>query len=84
MIVSDASWPFSVHSCVSFNLEQWYMCKKDRPQNASESMEEGEDLMSTTFDSNQSKNILFFLNVHIILKQLPTKRYFVCYSFTFY
>lgn len=61
MIVSDASWPFSVHLCVSFNLEQWYMCKKDRPQNASESMEEGEDLMSTTFDSNQSKNIPFFL-----------------------
>lgn len=36
--------------------KQWYMCKKDRPQNASESMEEGEDLMSTTFDSNQNTN----------------------------
>lgn len=66
MIVKGASWPFFVLLCVSFNLEKWYMCKKDRPQNAFEAMEEGEDLMSTTVDSNQSKIILFFLNVHII------------------
>lgn len=34
--------------------KKWYMCIKDRPQNAFEAMEEGEDLMSTTVDSNQT------------------------------
>lgn len=50
------------------------MCKKDRPQNASESMEEGEDLMSTTFDSNQT--IDFTKRIPPIRKDAsPTDKY---------